>query len=163
MSPYRAVRVACRSCPFGKLVERDFYVHRSAANRLPRELISLAEDAWSQLNGSVDYDLIKFRDDGSAVSFLAYEDFDNEPHPALLRGVHVTLPSGKVTYRDWSSSDNPPILHRKELFVTENHPRWEEWAAFTEAEEAAGLLDRPPGNRRQWETLVRKSSWRRRT
>ena len=145
------IRAACQSCPFGKLVGGDLYVHRTAADRLPPNLAALAETAWVALEDEVDFDLVKFRDDGTAVSFLAYEDFDNDPHPALLHGAHVALPAGRVTYRDWSRSDNPPILHRKELFVASNHPRRAEWAALTATEEAAGLLDRPPGNRRQWE------------
>jgi hypothetical protein len=46
-----------------------------------------------------------------------------------------------VVYRDYDTSENPPILHRKETFVTPDYPLYEKFAKLTHQEENWGLLD----------------------
>lgn len=53
------------------------------------------------------------------------------------------LPQLRVRYEDFSNSDNPPILHRKETFVPDDYPGREKFARLTRQEEPAGLLDKP--------------------
>jgi hypothetical protein len=58
--------------------------------------------------------------------------------------------------RNYSQSENPPILHRKELFVPVDYPGREMFARLTEAEEAEGLLGgRRIGFRKQWIELLK--------
>ena len=48
-------------------------------------------------------------------------------------------------HRDYAQADNPPLLHRKECFVSETYPRRADFAALTLAETEAGLLSDPAG------------------
>ncbi|MEA3274479.1 MAG: hypothetical protein U9Q81_04135 [Pseudomonadota bacterium] len=70
----------------------------------------------------------------------------------------IDLRTGEMGYRTYEDSLNPPILHRKELLLPEDHPRRTEYAALTQAAETIGLFDEPTrtGYRRQWEQLVRE-------
>ena len=61
--------------------------------------------------------LVKLSRTEPQLSYLSYPDFDTKPHPALRAAVTVYLPQLRLRYRSWADSDNPPILHRKELFV----------------------------------------------
>jgi DNA phosphorothioation-associated putative methyltransferase len=93
--------------------------------------------------------------DGRKVSFLNYRNFDEEAHPALLHSVRVHLPSASYAIRDYSSSDNPPILHRKETFVDPLYPEYGTFAELTHQEEELGLLSQPDiGLRNQWQRLL---------
>jgi hypothetical protein len=49
-------------------------------------------------------------------------DFENDPFPTLNGSWTVDPQNGAVSFRSYSSSLNPPILHRKELLVTADHP-----------------------------------------
>lgn len=57
------------------------------------------------------------------------------------------------------NSNNPPILHRKELLLPENHPEYEKWREITRRCEAAGLFrdSRRIGRKRAWEELLKKA------
>jgi hypothetical protein len=46
---------------------------------------------------------------------------------------------------DYTQSTNPPVLHRKESFLSPNHPSHEKFARLTSQEEIHGLLDDPSG------------------
>ena len=125
----------------GKLLPQDLYVHKSAEDELP-PLLRLLIFAARQVVGDVIYDLVKVATDGRAVSFLAYANFDEDPHPALLRSVRVYLPKASIGVRDYRVAANPPILHRKDTLVTERYPHYEKFKDLARAEEAAGLLSR---------------------
>lgn len=142
------------SSPVGKRVGTSLYVHRSAEDLLPIALQIRIGDALT-LAGEIEYDLVKFSLDGDSVSFLSYPDFDDDPHPALARSVNVNLDTGRTTVRRYDESPSPPILHRKETFVAPDYPLYEQFRAETEEEERLGLLDHPPGFRRQWEAFVK--------
>ena len=136
-----AVKKAAAASPVGKKLPMDIYVHRSAEDDLPA-LLRLLVFAAGLIVGDVGYDLIKVALDGRAVSFLAYEDFDGDPHPKLLRSVRVYLPKASYSLRSYAESSNRPILHRKETLVSPDYPLYERFRALSQAEEAAGLLSR---------------------
>ena len=74
---------------------------------------------------------------------MNYKSFDEEAHPALLHSVRVHLPSASYAIRDYSASENPPILHRKETFVDPLYPEYALFAELTRLEEEFGLLSQP--------------------
>ena len=136
------IKDACLSASLGKLLPTDFYLHRSAEGELPallRVLLFVAR----QIVGEIDYNIAKLSLDGRKVSFLKYKDFDEEPHPELLHSVRVHLPNASFAIRDYSLSDNPPILHRKESFVDPLYEKHAAFAELTRQEEDRGLLSRP--------------------
>lgn len=145
---------ACLAAPVGKRLPSDFYLHRSAEESLPA-LLRVLLFAARQIVGEIDYNILKIAMDGRKVSFLNYGNFDEEAHPALLHSVRVHLPSASYAIRDYSSSENPPILHRKETLVDPLYPEYGTFAGLTRREEKAGLLSQLGiGFRQQWLALL---------
>ncbi len=83
--------------------------------------------------------IVKFRRDEPKISYLCYPRFDRDAHPALAESVSVHLQTFAVRTRRYDQSPNPPILHRKECFLANDHPRHALFAKLTRAEERAGL------------------------
>jgi DNA phosphorothioation-associated putative methyltransferase len=131
----------CRASAIGKFVGNALYVHTSALDTLA-PLLRLYEGCASRAFGRMeDATLIKFRADKPKVSYLFYPDFDTDPHPALKASMQADLQSLRVDYRDYNNTANPPILHRKETFVTPEYPLYQKFARLTRQEEKWGLLD----------------------
>jgi DNA phosphorothioation-associated putative methyltransferase len=149
-----AVRDACRLGGVGKLLPQDFYIHASAADGLPALIRLVIFAAWLII-GEISYDVVKISTDGRAVSFLKYENFDQDAHPALLRSVRVYMPRAIFSVRDYSDVANPPILHRKDLLVRRDYPHIDKFRRLTEAEEKLGLLSEDGiGFRARWAELL---------
>ncbi len=57
---------------------------------------------------------------------------------------------------DYFGSENPPILHRKEMFLPADHPLREKFARLTRQEELHGLLDETAtiGTRLGWQARL---------
>ncbi|MFW6041983.1 MAG: DNA phosphorothioation-associated putative methyltransferase [Guyparkeria sp.] len=152
---------ACKEAPFGKLTPEALYVHVAAVRRLP-SLLRVYVGAAETLTGNVnDATLIKLHRQKPQVSFLIYPTFDQEPHPALHGSLVGRLPQLRVSYKDFSTSDNPPILHRKETFVPPDYPGRDKFARLTRQEERAHLLDATNiGRRREWEEALALHGYR---
>jgi hypothetical protein len=43
------------------------------------------------------------------IVYLVYPDFETAPHPALLRGVKLSLRTREIDCFDYTTSTNPPI------------------------------------------------------
>lgn len=153
------IQKACASSPVGKHLPSHIYVHQSAEDELPA-LLRIVIFAAKQIVGEVPYNIAKIAVDGRTVSFLDYPNFDQDPHPALLRSVQVYLPKTSFNIRDYSKGDNPPILHRKDTFVTKTYPYFEIFRQLTLQEEAEGLLSNSEiGFKQAWETLLRSKGF----
>lgn len=131
----------CQQSNVGKLLPTALYVHVSALSSLAPTLQSYERRARGAI-ALVSANIIKFSTDKPKISYLFYPDFDSDPHPALHSSIVVDLQRATVSYRDYQTSDNPPILHRKETFVTPDYPLYAQFAALTRQEEALGLLDK---------------------
>jgi DNA phosphorothioation-associated putative methyltransferase len=118
--------------------------------------------AAETLTGNVDdATIVKLHRQRPQVSFLIYPTFDQEPHPALQGSLVGRLPQLRVSYKDFSNSDNPPILHRKEAFVPLNYPGRDKFARLTRQEERAHLLDASNiGRQREWEHALVEGGYR---
>ena len=148
------VEAACRQSQVGKLLPGDLYVHVSAEDELPA-LLRLLAFAGKQIVGDIAYDVLKLSTHGRSLSFLRYPEFDSDPHPALHSTTRVYLPKAEYSIRDYSRSENPPILHRKDTLVTKSHPLYEQFRELTLQEENLGLLSQPGiGFRREWLALL---------
>jgi len=68
----------------------------------------------------------------------------------------VHLQTFELKRRDYSDSDNPPILHRKEQFVLNEDPLRPKYEGLTQQEEAKGLYEQPSqiGTRKAWQALL---------
>jgi len=143
-----------RASIVGKLLPEDLYVHKSAIEYVPgllKLMLSLAES----IAGKIESDLIKFSLHGKSLSFLYYPEFDSDPHPKLRGSVKVDFRTGRYRFRDYSQSENPPILHRKESFVMPDYIHYEAFRALTVKEEGCGLLSSATiGFLKQWTDLL---------
>ena len=156
------VRAVARHSPIGKITASALYIHIDALHRLP-PLLRVYEGCASTYIGSVEeanivkLDLLKPK-----VSYLAYPKFDTDPHPSLASAIVVPLRTPKVWFRDYSDTENPPILHRKETFVADDDPRRIKFERLTKQESRRGLLDETAriGTRRGWELVLEREGYR---
>jgi DNA phosphorothioation-associated putative methyltransferase len=137
-----AIARTCQESKIGKKLPTALYVHVSAVSHLS-PLLRLA-DQWGRsfLPSNDQTTLVKFHTNQLLISYLNYPDFDQDAHPILESSIQVNLPNGSVRKNDYSLSENPPILHRKETFVTPNYPHYQTFAQLTRMEENLGLLDK---------------------
>ena len=153
-----ALDEAFRISPEGKRTQSALYLHRRAIPNLP-SLLRVLEGCARTLVGEVEgANVVKLHRNIPQVSYLGYPDFDSNPHPALVGSLLVHLQTCRVSYRDYSTSDNPPILHRKEEFIATDDPDHAMFASLTAHEERCGLYDDPRsiGSLQSWrETLAR--------
>jgi DNA phosphorothioation-associated putative methyltransferase len=148
-----AILLACRASGVGKLTPTAVYVHQSSLNDLPA-LLRVYEGCGRALVGTVEgANVIKLFRGEPKVSYLAYTDFDKDPHPALREAVLCDLVAQEVRARDFRAYRNPPILHRKEMLVSAQYPGYAKFARLTRAEERAGLYARPEliGTKNGWD------------
>lgn len=150
-----AINKACLSAPFGKLTSEALYVHADYVAELPA-LLRVYQGAARQITGDVeDAVLLKLNRLKPQVSFLVYPAFESDPHPAIESSIVAKLGAIRVKYRHFGDSTNPPILHRKELFVPSSHPSYGKFLRLTKQEDRARLLDRPDiGTRDGWNEVL---------
>ena len=124
-------------------------------NELP-SLLRVYDGAARQITGDVDdATLIKFNRLKPQVSFLVYKNFEKDPHPSLEASIVSKLGEIRVKFRNFANSANPPILHRKELFVPEHHPSRDKFGRLSRQEDRAGLLGHDNiGTRDGWEAAL---------
>jgi DNA phosphorothioation-associated putative methyltransferase len=137
----------------GKVLASTRYIHRTVLTRfslkcdeIDRSWISLTDDApmWN---------VLRINSSKRVLALLSYPDFDTVAHPQLACSLSVDLVKQQTLTTSFSERVNPPILHRKELFLHHAHPRYELFRSLTLAEEQAGLLSdaRNIGYTRQWQ------------
>lgn len=132
------------------------YVHISNLNELPSDLyekVVLAKEMFGPYKGS--FQVVKVSKKLARVSLLCYPRFWKQQFPELVKSWLVKLDEGTVEVRTYNK-DNPPILHRKELFINQNHPDIEEMRKITATCEAAGLFadTKRIGYRKYWRELM---------
>jgi DNA phosphorothioation-associated putative methyltransferase len=138
----------------GKQLLTHLYVHKNYVRKLEEDVRILVARAL-RVAGEFDYDLVKIARDRSHVCLLRYPDFNTAAHPALQYSVKVFLSNGQYCVTDYSTRENPPILHRKETFVGEDYAHYAAFRALTDEEDKHRLLCRPDiGNRKQWLALL---------
>lgn len=132
---------ACRQSSVGKLTPSALYVHESVIPTLSpvlRLYEGCAQNYWGRIEGA---NIVKLHLGEPKVSYLSYPEFDKDPHPPLAWSLSIHLQTFRVRTRDFRSSSNRPILHRKELFVASDYPGREKFARLTRIEESKGLYD----------------------
>jgi DNA phosphorothioation-associated putative methyltransferase len=137
------VLVNARSSKVGKQTPSALYVHKSALAELP-PVLQVYEGCARVLSGTVEHaNLVKLSVTAPQVSYLSYPRFDRDAHPTLSSAVTVHLRRLSVDWRDYSRSENPPLLHRKEEFLGSVHVRRDLYSKLTSSEVKAGLYEHP--------------------
>jgi DNA phosphorothioation-associated putative methyltransferase len=152
------VESACQVSEIGKLTPSALYVHESALEALS-PLLRLYEGCARGYLGRIDgANLIKLHRQEPKISYLTYPSFETDPHPAIASSVTVHLQTFHVGVREFRGYRNPPILHRKELFVQPDHPLFGKFERLTRAEERKGLYEKSDsiGTREGWASVLRE-------
>ncbi|WP_213981049.1 hypothetical protein [Sphingomonas sp. dw_22] len=134
----------------GKRIRGATYLHRSALQDLPATEQARVEAAASATGAT--WNVVRVARE--EISLLDYADFDEDPFPSLHASALVR-DDGHVVARDYSARSNPPILHRKELLVGEDHPLRADWAETTVRLVKAGAFSDP-------HRIGTRDAWRRR-
>jgi DNA phosphorothioation-associated putative methyltransferase len=156
------VEAACRASRVGKVTPTALYVHESALPELP-PILRVYEGCARRYVGAVSgANVIKLYRDGITISYLSYPTFERDPHPSPAASLMVSLQSFRLSYRDYRTSSNPPILHRKEQFLAAEHPLRARFSRLTRQEERSGLFEAPEmiGTREAWEQVLTKKGLR---
>ena len=150
------------SISVGKVLPDAIYVHESASSALPSELLDFVIAVSHALKISDEsWNIIKvFRRDFK-VALLNYPEFDSYAYPALAGSHSIDLFKLAYRFSDYRNSDNPPILHRKEHFITSAHPKYSEFCDITKEGEKIGLYEKPRtiGFRQSWEKVINQKGY----
>ena len=154
---FNQIVTCCKNSTIGKHLQTALYVHVSAINGLDLSLQEYEKQAriTEDIEGAT---LIKFSTDKPKISYLFYPKFDIDPHPELTLSIVVNLDTKQISYWDYSQKQNPPILHRKETFVTPDYTHYEIFNYLTNMEEELGLLalNTPIGNKQEWQKRLKR-------
>mgnify|MGYP002346677328 CR=1 FL=1 len=142
----------------GKQLPAATYLHRSLVQLLAPEIREAVERAQTLAGLAPDaFNVVKLSNARARLSLLAYPGFDEEAFPILAAAWTVDLELGRVAFRSYSDTENPPVLHRKEELLPAQDPRRVAWSALTLEAERAGLFDDPAaiGTLWQWQETLR--------
>ena len=150
--------------PIGKKIGDDLYAHLACLDEPEFASQRLrVESALHAVSGSaITPNVFKINLKTDRLSLLSYTDFDASPFPALLASwTFAQGCSDAPTFRTYSSSLNPPILHRKELLVHPSHPERQRWEQCTQSAEELGLFSDPItiGFRLNWQRLIEQKGY----
>lgn len=149
-----------KSIEFGKDLPEAVYLHKSALTHLPRKLNIFIENIASALKiCEGEWDLVKLFKRDFKLSFLSYPDFFEFPYPPLRMSHSVDLNKKSHRSASYIDSVNPPILHRRELFLHPAHPLAEELSAYTHEGEVLGLYENTKviGTKQGWIRTIKRS------
>jgi DNA phosphorothioation-associated putative methyltransferase len=130
---------ACQAASVGKLTPAALYAHESVIDGLSPTLRLFEGCARNYVGRIEGANLVKLHRFEPKVSYLSYPRFEADPHPALAFSVTVHLQTFRERYSDFREAANPPILHRKEAFLSQDHPSHSKFARLTRIEEQKGL------------------------
>lgn len=100
-------RQAADALPFGKRLPGAVYVLGACIDhQFPAVLRITMEELKRRLAIGPEFNLIKFHTNSPRVSFLAYPDFETNPHPALAESILVDLVTGKTRRDDYRRRAN---------------------------------------------------------
>ncbi|WP_394210992.1 DNA phosphorothioation-associated putative methyltransferase [Enterovibrio calviensis] len=160
---YQLFKSLVKQVKVGKQLPDAVYFHKDALKATPEELQRFIPAVAKAVNlPNEQWNLVKLFKNNFRLSLLNYPEFYSDSYPALEQSLNVDLSklSHKVTcYR---SSDNPPILHRKETMVLSDSEYYEHFVALTKEGESAGLYDntRTIGFKRSWLNLIQKKGYK---
>jgi len=82
--------------PYGKRLPTALYVHREGLAALGGTLGAVLDQVVVRYQVGAEFNLVKFRTDELKLSFLAYPEFESDPHPALRHAIAIDLATGKA-------------------------------------------------------------------
>jgi len=142
----------------GKKVLNNVYWHSSlttAQNFDVQQHIAEAE-SLAGVEAGANYNVVKYDINSNSLSLLWYPGFFTDPFPALDKSYRIDLECKRVEKRNYQSSINPPILHRKELLLSPSDSHNSLFCELTATAEQLGLFENTIriGFKQAWENLI---------
>ncbi len=141
----------------GKHIRGDVYVHTSLVTDLDPTLQACILDTVSKVKARVGkeapYTVVKISKRGT-VSLLNYPGFMRDAVPELVSVWSYNTISKRLTQRKYDT-DNPPVLHRKELMIDPLNRRYRQFSLLTEDMDRVRLIKGRVGYRLAWEARLR--------
>jgi DNA phosphorothioation-associated putative methyltransferase len=149
----------------GKKIFDDLYIHQSAIDELNDEgLKGILSNALTNLKDEafVNFNVIKINLKSKKISLLEYQNFETDPFPSLITSYTLDNTINEVQKRSYGKSLNPPILHRKELLVSKQHPKRHEWETLTKVAESLGFFEQQAsiGFKLNWEKAIYRNGYK---
>jgi len=146
----------------GKRLPQAIYLHKSALVEVTAELsIFTLKLAKIFKIKEADWDVVKYYRKDFKISFLSYPSFLNYPYPPLKSSIVINLLSRKSSKSSYEASVNPPILHRREAFVSKHDPAYDHYLSFTTEGESIGLYENTQriGFQNNWLLLIKRKGY----
>ena len=159
---YKEYKGLVAQITIGKQLPDSIYVHNSSLSGIPEklttitikiaDLLKISDDAWN---------IVKFNKRDFKLSLLSYPTFESYAYPALDHSFTIDLAKLSVREASYKESINPPILHRKETFVSDDYPLRQEFCGVTKEGESIGLYEntRTIGFKQSWERLISRKGY----
>jgi DNA phosphorothioation-associated putative methyltransferase len=148
----------------GKRVFSRLYCHISSLPTHGTTVSDLVESAaWiAKVHPETDFNVVRLDNADQSIGLLHYPEFFDEAFPRLHRSWKVNLSTDQISFRNYEDSLNPPILHRKELMLAENHAQSKVFSSLTKELEQLGLFADPLriGFKREWDKLLAERGFR---
>lgn len=147
---------------FGKKLPDAVYLHKSAVETTCPKLYEFCSTVANALKiEDNSWDIAKLYRKEFKVAFLSYPEFYDDAYPSLKKSFLVDLRMLSIKETSYEGSDNPPILHRKELMILANDPHHALFREITEEGENAGLYENPfkIGFRETWLRLINQKGY----
>ena len=160
---YKEYKDLVAQIKIGKQLPDSIYIHNSSLSGIPEKLtditikiaglLKISDDAWN---------IVKFNKNNFKLSLLSYPTFESYAYPALDHSFTIDLAKLSVREASYKESSNPPILHRKEAFVSDDYPLREEFCGITKEGESIGLYKNTKtiGFKQSWERLISRKGCR---
>ena len=147
---------ALKELSFGKSLPDAVYIHTDGLTKIEPVFFELIGSVRAKLDEKGEFNVLKLHKRQFRISLLAYPNFFDEAHPALRHSVLADLSKGTAKAASFEKSNNPPILHRKEEFLPQDHPLREDFKLLTKEEERMGLFKNTKtiGFKKNWEQLL---------
>jgi len=146
----------------GKRLPTAIYIHSSNLPSLPIQLSSLIVDTCDKFKISdKHWNIIKLYLRDFKIVYLNYPHFEDHSYPSLHTSQIIDLQNNTSRISDYSKSDNPPILHRKETFVPEDYPLRKQFEDITNEGVSIGLYENTKriGFKQNWERLIKSKGY----
>jgi len=159
---FKDYQSAINAIKIGKNLPSSIYLHESALGLLPEKIAVLVVETIDQFKIlDESWNLIKFYKRDYKIAFLDYPLFEEDSYPTLHQSQLVDLHQKSIRKSDYSKSFNPPILHRKETFVSSSYPLITLFERITTEGEAIGLYENTKriGFKNNWESLIKSKGF----
>ncbi len=159
---YKKFKESVKSLPTGKKLPGAIYIHESVLCAIPKQLRTFLQQAAINLGlDTADWNIIKFSTKDFRISLLHYPKFFEDSYPALHCSYTINLEQNTFRKTNYTKSQNPPILHRKETFLLPEHPSIPDFVEITKEGEAIGLYknSKSIGLKKSWQDLIENKGY----